>query len=179
MRWWSQVTKPEGPVSGGGGAGAGLGGDGGAARPEPPELLLPTLSSFLSALRPLPPRSAGPQLQRRRDFGVAGASRWRRRRPRPAWARRAGRCRSERSGGGAAGAAGRRSCGEPGWQRPCAGATLPVVMERESAGLRVRVERTRWLWADGGRVVAQLAPLEPPGSRGGGAWKTRTSPLGE
>lgn len=123
MRWWSQVTKPEGPVSGGGGARAGLGGDGGAARPEPPELLLPTLSSFLSALRPLPPRSAGPQLQRRRDFGVAGASRWRRRRrrPRPAWARRAGRSRSERSGGGAAGAAGRRSCGEPGWQRPLRG----------------------------------------------------------
>lgn len=47
---------------------------------------------------------------------------------------------------------------------------MAIVMERESAGLRIRVERTRWLWEDGGRVVAQRTPLEaprePPGTAG-------------
>lgn len=37
-----------------------------------------------------------------------------------------------------------------------------IVLEPETVGLCVRVERTRWLWAVEGRVVAQLAPLETP-----------------
>ena len=65
-------------------------------------------------------------------------------------------------GGRAVGLRGDEAVGSRGGNGPCAGATLPIVMERESFGLCVRVERTRRPWADGGRLVAQLAPLEPP-----------------
>lgn len=58
-------------------------------------------------------------------------------------------------------AAGGEGVGSRGGSGPCAGATLPIVMERESVGLCMRVERTRWLWEDRGQVVAQLAPYSP------------------
>lgn len=57
---------------------------------------------------------------------------------------------------------GDEAVGSRGGNGPYAGATLPIVMEPESVGLCVRMERTWRPWADGGRLVAQLAPLEPP-----------------
>lgn len=131
--------------------------------PERPQLLLSAPSSILPAFRPLPPPDARPRLRRRLDSRVAGA--FRQRRPRPARARRAERGRSERRRGGERGLRGGEAVRSRGGS-PCAGATLGILTEREAVGLCVRVETTWCLWADWGRVVAHLAPLQPPGIAG-------------
>lgn len=150
--------------------------------PERPELLLPLLPlpfrqpSLALSLCP----AAVPEAAR---LGSCRRSPAAARPPRPAWARQAERGKSERRGGVAgrrgAGAQGNEAMGSRGGSGPRAGATLAIVVERGSVGLCIPVERTRWLWEDGGGSWCSWAPRSPLGTRDGGARAKETSPLGE
>lgn len=77
-------------------------------------------------------------------------------------------------GGGAV-----RACGAAGSRVDAAGATRAVVKERESAGLCVRVERTRRLWAEEGARWSIWRPLSPLRSREGDTRAKGASPWRE